>query len=250
MLLDLSKVFKLLAVVLCVLGLAACASAEKKKAEVDVYLQLGVRYLSMNKLEVAKENLEHVLAMDSNNVQAHNALGFLYEKIERYPEAREHYQTAFKLSPDDLSIQNNFGRFLCERREYDQGVALLTKAIANLLNDRPWLALTNAGLCQLGMGQQQKAKAYFKQALQVNGNYAPALLEMQKISYQNREYWLAKSYLQRYVSVGPQTAESLWIAAQTERALGNNGLANEYQTELLEKFPLSNQARQAGPVQQ
>lgn len=250
MLLDLSKVLKLLAFALCALILVACASSAQKKAEADVYLQLGVRYLSMNRLEVAKENLERVLSMDSNNIQAHNALGFLYEKIEKYPEARAHYQTALKLAPDDLSIQNNFGRFLCERREFEQGTALLNKAIANLLNDRPWLALTNAGLCQLGMGQQQKAKAYFKQALQMNGNYPPALLEMQKISYQNKEYWLAKSYLQRYVSVGPQTAESLWVAIQTERALGNYGLANEYQNELLEKFPLSNQARQAGPAQQ
>ncbi len=250
MLRNLSKALKPLAFALCALVLVACASSAKKKAEADVYLQLGVRYLSMNKLEVAKENLERVLSMDSNNVQAHNALGFLYEKIEKYPEARTHYQTAFKLAPDDLSIQNNFGRFLCERREFDQGMELLGKAIANLLNDRLWLALTNAGLCQSGMGQQQKAKAYFKQALQVNSNYAPALLEMQKISYQNREYWLAKNYLQRYVSLAPQTAESLWIAIQTERALGNYGLANEYHNELLEKFPLSNQARQAGPVQQ
>lgn len=250
MLRDIQKMTKLLAMGLCPVVLAACATSAEKKAETDTYLQLGVRYLSMNKLEIAKENLERALEMDSSNVQVHNALGFLYEKIEKYPEARAHYQTALNLSPDDLSIQNNFGRFLCERREFEEGMALLNKAIGNLLNDRPWLAITNAGMCQLGMGQQQKAKAYFKQALQLNEGYAPALLQMQKISYQSGEYWAAKSYLQRYLGSAQQTAESLWIAVQTERALGNIGLANEYHNELLEKFPLSKEAKQVGPAPQ
>jgi type IV pilus assembly protein PilF len=224
--------------------LAACASSSEKKAQLDVYLQLGVRYLNLNRLEPAKDNLEKVVEQDPDNIQAHNALGYLYEKIQKFPEAKQHYQQALRLAPDDLSIQNNLGRFLCERREFNEGMALLDKAIANLLNDRPWLAITNAGLCQLGLGDQQKAKLYFKQALQLNPGYAPALLEMQKFSYQSGEYWAAKGYLQRYLQVAQQTPGTLWIAMQTEQALGNQNLADEYRNELLEKYPLSPEARQ------
>ncbi|WP_239649573.1 type IV pilus biogenesis/stability protein PilW [Methylocucumis oryzae] len=173
-----------------------CSLFEKKKDEnsADIYVQLGIRYLNMNRLEVAKENLELALKEEPNNMQAHNALAFLFEKIEKYPEAEEQYDIALNLKPDDLGVQNNYGRFLCDRKKYDQGMALLTKAIANLLNDRPWLALTNAGICQLGLGQKQKAKAYFKQALNANASYAPALLEMQKFSYRSGEYWPAKAF--------------------------------------------------------
>jgi len=224
--------------------LAACASSAEKKSQLDVYLQLGIRYLNLNRLEAAKENLEKVVDQDPDNIQAHNALGYLYEKIQKYPEAKRHYTEALRLAPDDLSIQNNLGRFLCERREFSEGMELLNKAIENLLNDRPWLAVTNAGLCQLGMGDQQKAKGYFKQALQLNPSYAPALMEMQKFSYQSGEYWAAKGYLQRYLQVAPQTAGTLWVAMQTEQALGNQNLADEYRNELLEKYPLSPEARQ------
>ncbi|MDP2904051.1 MAG: type IV pilus biogenesis/stability protein PilW [Methylovulum sp.] len=233
--------FLLLAVVV---GCASWANKEENRA--DIYLQLGVRYLNMNRLEVAKENLERALKEEPNNIKAHNALAFLYEKIEKYPQARAHYEAALRADPDDLGVQNNFGHFLCEQKQLDQGMALLNRAIANLLNDRQWFALTNAGLCQLGLGQNQKAKAYFKQALLTNGAYAPALLEMQKLSYQNREYWPAKGYLQRYLSVAAHTSESLWFAMQTERALGNEGLAKEYQNLLLEKFPLSEEAKTTG----
>ncbi len=96
------------------------------------------------------------------------------------------------LAPDDLGVQNNFGRFLCERGEFEDGMALLKKASSNPLNDRQWLALTNAGRCQMAMEQKQKAEAYFRQALQLNNAYAPALLEMQKIAYQNGDFWAAK----------------------------------------------------------
>lgn len=225
-----------------IVGCATWFDGSREKSA-DIYLQLGIRYLNMNRLDVAKENLEKVLAQDSNNVQAHNALAFLYEKIEKFADAKIHYEAALRLTPDDLGVQNNFGRFLCKHGQAERGMALLNQAIGNLLNDRQWLALTNAGLCQMDMGQKQMAKTYFKQALLANNAYAPALLEMQKLSFQNGEYWPAKGYLQRYLGVAEHTAESLWYGMQTEQALGNVEEAGKYQNLLLEKFPLSNEAK-------
>jgi len=246
---DMAKIRKIPVVLCAVLVVAACATTEEKKEKTDTYLQLGVRYMNMNRLEIAKENLEKALHNDPNNVQVHNALAFLFEKIEKIPEAKAQYETSMKLAPEDLGVLNNYGRFLCEHNDVKQGMELLTKAIANLLNERPWMALTNAGLCQVKEGQKSRAKAYFKQALMMNATYAPALLEMQKISYQNREYWPAKAFLQRYLEAAQHTSESLWYGMQTERALGNNGLAQEYKNLLLENFPLSNEAKKAESVQ-
>jgi len=229
---------------LAVFLLGCAGDAERKKQLADIYLQLGVRYLNLNKLETAKENLEKVIRQEPGNMQAHNALGYLYERIERYPEAKKHYQKALDLAPDDISIQNNFGRYLCERRDFDEGLALLNKAIANLLNDRAWIAMTNLGLCQLGMGDQQKAKNFFKDALRLNPNYAPALKNMQKFSYQSGDYWAAKGFLERYLQQAAHTPDTLWIAVQTEQSLGNQNLADEYRRQLLDTFPLSPEAKQ------
>lgn len=230
--------------------LTACSSDKanvKSDNAADVHLQLGVRYLSLNKLEIAKENLQKALSLDPKNVQAHNALAFLYEKLNNFDEANDQYAKAIDLAPDDLGVQNNYGRFLCEHGEYEKGMALLSPASSNPLNDRQWLALTNAGRCQLAMGQKQQAEAYFRQALQLNQAYAPALMAMQRLSYEKADYWAAKGFLQRYLSVSTHTAETLWFAIQTERAQGNNELANEYQNLLLEKFPLSDEARKIKP---
>ena len=236
-----------------VLVVASCASSTGNSPKEDlasIHLQLGVRYMDLNKLEIAKENLQLALKKDPNNAQVHNAFAILYEKLNDYDNAKDHYEMALDESPKDWSIQNNFGRFLCDRGEYEQGMALLTQAISTQLNDRQWLALTNAGRCQQAMKQQQSAKAYFKQALILNSTYPPALLEMQKISYQSGEYWPAKGYLQRYLSVAAHTSGTLWFGMQTERALGNTALAKEYQNLLLEKFPLSDEAKKTQPVLQ
>lgn len=243
--LELLKAVNRFALVLLVAAVAACGSSGGTQGDNpdDIHLQLGVRYLSMNKLELARENLLLALKENSGNAQAHNALAFLYEKLNQPDQAKDQYETALGLKPDDLSVRNNFGRFLCEHGEFEEGMALLSETSSNPLNDRQWLALTNAGRCRLSIGQKQLAENYFRQALQLNNSYAPALSEMQKIAYEKGDFWAAKGYLQRYLGVAEHTAETLWFAAQVERAQGNKELANEYKKLLLEKFPLSIEAK-------
>ncbi len=215
----------------------------KDTESANIYLQLGVRYMDLNKLEIARENLQLALKKDPQNSQVHNACGFLYEKLHDNQQAKQHYQQAIKLSPKDWSVQNNFGRFLCDSHEIVQGLALLKLASATSLNDKQWIALTNAGRCELEREQKQTAQGYFEQALRLNATYVPALLEMQKVSFQTRDYLAAQTYFKRYMDVGIYTPASLWIAKQTEFALGNNAIARDYQGILLEKFPLSNEAK-------
>ena len=204
--------------------------------------------MEIDKLELAKENLLKALDENPSNARAHSALAFLYEKINHLDDARQQYEKALALEPDDIGIQNNYGRFLCERRQFDKGLAYLTQSATNMLNDRQWMALTNAARCHLGMGQRPQAELLLKQALDLNPQYSVALFEMQKISYQNGDYKSAESYLQRYLGVAEHSAETLWIGIQTEQALGNFSLANEYRTLLLDKFPLSNEAKQVAGI--
>jgi type IV pilus assembly protein PilF len=239
-------------ILMLAITLSACSwfsdTTPETEKPTEIYLQLGIRYMDLNKLKLAKENLLLALEKDPNNAKAHSALAFLYEKITHFDQARQHYEAALGLAPDDIGIQNNYGKFLCERRQFDRGLVLLTTASSNLLNDRQWMALTNAARCHLGMGQRPEAIALLKRALNMNSQYSAALLEMQKISYQMGDYKAAEDYLQSYLSEANHTAETLWVGIQTEQALGNMSLANEYRTLLLDKFPNSNEAKQVAGI--
>ena len=229
-----------------VLSLTACETLEQKEHNdaSDVHLQLGARYLSLGNYAAAKENLETAIDKNSDSVPAHIALAYLYEKLNKFDDARNQYEIVSRLDPENLSLQNNYGRFLCDRREFDKGVSLLEKLSNNLLDSTPWITVTNLGRCKLGMGDKASAEKYLTKALQQDPTYAPALLEMQKISYQNNNFQAANDYLQRYLMVAPQTPETLWIAIQTEAALGNTIAVKEYTQFLLVNFPFSNEAKQ------
>lgn len=236
-----------LMVLLVVFSLTACGTftntSKKNQESSNTHLQLGVRYMNLNKLDLARENLQRAIEYDAGNAQAHNALAFLYEKLLQFDNAKTEYEKAYALAPDDVGVQNNFGRFLCEHGDSDRGLNLLTNASANPINDRQWIASTNAGMCLLQTGSKERAEPYLRQALELNKSYAPALAAMQKLSYQKGDLWAAKGFLERYLAVAAHNSETLFIAYHTERALGNQEQAKVYRTLLLEKFPVSEEAR-------
>jgi type IV pilus assembly protein PilF len=232
--------------------LVSCAALKdeelQKEESTSIYLQLGVRYMELGKLQIAKENLDIALKKAPDDSSVHNALAFLYEKLGNEPQASMHYKKALALAPDDWSVQNNFGRLMCQQRDFKQGMRLLSQASSTPLNEKQWLALTNAGLCQQAMNNNSQAKAYFEQALILNKLYAPALVAMQKMSFQEGDYLAAQTYLQRYLEGSVYTSSVLWVAIQTELALNHPDLVKQYQQLLVEKFPLSTEAKQIESV--
>jgi type IV pilus assembly protein PilF len=243
-----AKVKWIIITVLCVF-ISSCTTTHggkvrSKKEQAETSLQLGMRYLELNMLRAAKENLEIALAMDASNERTHNALGVLHERLNQYDIAGQYYKNAIKINPESASIRNNYGRFLCERGDSAAGMQLLKQALAMPLNNRKWFAYTNIGRCELRSGKQELADGNFRQALLINGSYAPALLEMQKISYRKGSYMSARAFLERYLAVAQHNAETMWIAVQTERALGHQKLSDEYKETLFNRFPASKEAQQ------
>ena len=208
------------------------------------HLELGVRYLEMGMLKIAKENLEKSLELDSNNEETYNALAVLSERLKQNEKARNYFQEAVKINADNASLRNNYGRFLCKTGDYKAGAELLKQALDMPLNNRKWLAYTNLGRCELQHGQQQLAESYLRQALQIKNRYSPALSDMQKISYKTGKYMSSRAFLERYLAVKKHTAETLWYAVLTEKALGNKELAEKYKAMLFTLFPVSKEALQ------
>lgn len=243
-------ILKLIFICLIALFVNACVTNETPKDTLSdaekskMYMEMGVRYMQMNMLREAQGKLLLALDIDANNGATHDALGVLSERLGEKQKAKQYYQNAIRLDPDSSSIINNYGRFLCENGDVDAGLELLQQAAEKPLNNRKWFAYTNIAICQLKKGDEMLAEGNFRQALQENVNFSPALAEMQKISYKNNKYMSARAFLERYLAVAKHTAETLWYAVQTERALGNRNLAESYREKLFSSFPASKQTQQ------
>jgi tetratricopeptide (TPR) repeat protein len=64
----------------------------------DGWFNLGLARLFLNDLKAAEEGFQQSLRYSPENWQAHDRLGFIYEKNRNYSKALEHYQKANSLS--------------------------------------------------------------------------------------------------------------------------------------------------------
>ncbi len=243
-----NKCVKYFSIILISILLGACVNSNSKTSlteakEAKLYMDMGMRYLEMGMFRLAKENLELAESIDSGNANIHNSLGALYERLKLLPKAELQYQKAVALDVDNAGAKNNYGRFLCEREAYNEGIELLRDALALPLNNRQWFAYTNIGRCELLRGNNKLAEANLRKALQINPSFPPALFEMQKISYHAGKYMSARAFLERYLSIARHSSKTLWYAVQTERALGNGALVKKYRETLYNSFPASKEAQ-------
>lgn len=240
------RVLLLLIVALLVVGCATTGTPEQQTPDekaARVNTQLGAAYLRQSRFEQALARLNKAVRQDPNYAEAHSVLAVLYDRLGKHDEAREHYQTSVELAPQDSALRNNYGQFLCERGEIEAAEQQLKLAGDNPLYRTPELPLTNAGLCLQRAGRVKEAESYLLQALRANPRFAPALIRMAQLRQEAGEALSARGFYQRYLAVAPQTAESLWLGIQIERALGDKDAVGTYSLLLKGKFPDSEEAR-------
>lgn len=237
-----------------ILGLAiavsACSSSsdfrqlpgnESKPAAINT--QLGIAYMQDNKPSLALASLQKALRQDPDLALAHNAIAVLYQQLGEYDKADYHFRRAVDLEPGDSDAQNNYGAFLCRQGRIKEAERHFQAALNNPLYNHPEQAYFNWGFCAVKAKDDVKAASYLRQALQRDPKYAPALLEMARLSYRQKQYLNARGYLQRYQAVASPTADSLWTGIEIERALGDRNAVASYALLLKSKYPDSDQTR-------
>ncbi len=209
----------------------------------DIHVQTAVEYMRQGNFETALNRLGKALEYNPNNAAAHSTLGILYSRLGQPDKAEKHYAEAVRTAPDDSGALNNYGQFLCSQGRHAEALALFDRAVANPLYRTPAVAQTNAGTCALEAGDPATAETRLRAALQSDPKFAPALMQMARVSFDKAEHLSARAYLQRYLEVAKPTAASLWLGVRIERALGNTDGASSHALALRSRFPDSEETR-------
>jgi type IV pilus assembly protein PilF len=209
----------------------------------DANLRLAVAYLEKRNYEKALEKLERARTADPRYPAVYNTFGVLYQQIGKMELAESNFKNALNLAPDDSSILNNYGQFLCVTNRPQEAMEAFLKASRNPLYETPELALANAGTCLLRSGDQAGAEQYFRNALDLNPRLPSALIQMADIKYQHEDYLAARGYFQRYTEVTRHTPRSLWLGIRIERELGDKNAVSSYALLLRSNFPNSEEAQ-------
>jgi type IV pilus assembly protein PilF len=215
--------------------------ADVANRKANVLIKLGMAYSERGQQEVAMQQYNKALKVYPQSYDAHTVIANLYEQIDQPELAQQHYEEAIDLAPDNPSTLNNYGKYLCNNGDYQQAEKYFTRAASTPFYSRPWLPLTNAGLCMTKADHFEKAEINFRAALEKHPTYAPALMAMAQLGYQQQKYPTARAFLQRYEALLKLTAEQLLLAVQIEQALGDSTTAAQYAQQLRTQFPQSPQ---------
>lgn len=216
----------------------------------QINTQLGVSYIGKGQFDMAREKLERAVEQDSNNIQAHAKLALVHSLLGNHREARSEYKKALWLDDTDAGLLNNYGTFLCDlgRLEKDEdyledGEEYLVKAANTRRYETPELAWANAGECARLRKNYDQAEIYLRESLRLNPNLALALELMARLSFERGNYLNTRAFIQRFEKRARPKPDVLWLAAQTERQLGDTVNAERYEKRLRKEFPDSAETR-------
>ena len=204
--------------------------------------QLGSAYLQQGNLPVAKEKLERAVEQAPKDPVIRGLLAMLYHRLGDDKRAEKEYRLALELAPGDPEQLNNYAVFLCDVGRADEGVSRFEEAARNPLYRTPWAAYTNAGVCLRGVKRDAEAVPLFRRALQVQPDYAEAVVQLADLDLTQKRAAEAYKRVADFMKSNPPNAELLLLGWRAARELKDPIGAAQMAWRLQSEFPDSDQA--------
>jgi type IV pilus assembly protein PilF len=250
---------KRFAAVLILLAAAGCASqstvesgpvTDSMKSGMDarrraeVHTALAGEYYARGNYAVALAETRLALKDDSTYFQAYNMQALVYMELREDVQAREAFNQALKLSPNNPEVLNNFGWFLCLRTEGQRGLEMMQRAANDSLYPTPEKAWLSTGLCYKRMGRTAEAEDALRRAVLIRPDLIGALYNLAVITYERGSVKEAETYLNRYTRVSTPNFEALVLGVKISRANNDKVAEDSFMQQLRRRFPDSPELRE------
>ena len=240
------------------IALAGCASSTSTESRpvtdtggadarrrAEVHTALAGEYYARGNFSVALAETRLALKDDPRYFPAYNMQGLVYMELREDVPAREAFDRALSISPNNPEVLNNFGWFLCLRNETDRGLAMMQRAANDTLYASPEKAHLSAGLCLRRAGRNAEAEDQLRRAVLIRPELIGALYNLAVITYERGATREAETYLLRYMRlVGQPTLEALVLGVRIGRRNGDRAAEDSYMQQLRRRFADSPQLRE------
>ena len=249
----------IIAVAVSLVFLPACVSTtafESKVADqaaksdpargAQIHTERAAEYFRLGNLPVALEAAKQAVAVFPGYAPAHNMLGIIYMQLQEDVQAAQSFEQALRLLPNDSETLNNYGWFVCQRKDAASSIAYFKAALKNPLYATPESALYNSGVCLKKAGDLATAEVQFRAAVQRQPVMAAPLYELADIAFERRQLREAEGLLARHNQlVQTPSADALLLGARIARAQGDKSAEASYLQQLRRRFPDATQTRAA-----
>jgi tetratricopeptide (TPR) repeat protein len=217
-----------------VLLASAIFSAQAQPNAVDVrpYLDRAEQALQRNELEGALKELQEAVRLNGSEPEAHGALGIVFRKMGRLPEAAKALERAVELRPDPrLKVLLGFSHM--DMGNFPAAIPLLTESFETEQKDTVKLIVGQRLVeCLLGTGAEEQALGPVQKLRQMAPD-DPNVLYLSSKVYMN----LWNGAFQRILTKAPGSYHVRLIQAEALEAQGRFGEAAHEYREILKIAP-------------
>jgi type IV pilus assembly protein PilF len=218
------------------------ASAHRRA---EVHTALAGEYFSRGNFNVALSETKLAIKDDPGYVQAYNMQGLVYMELREDVSAREAFDRALSLDPNNAEVLNNFGWFLCTRNDTARAMTMLKKAASDPLYPTREKAYLSTGLCLRRMHQDAEAEQWLLRAVSARPDMIGALYNLAVIEYEQGRYKDADAYLNRYMRLlASPPLDGLVLGVKVARGIGDATAEQSYLQQLRRRFPDAPQTRE------
>ena len=210
----------------------------------EVHTALAGEYYARGNFAVALAETRLALKDDASYYQAYNMQALVYMELREDVQAREAFDQALRLSPNNPELLNNFGWFLCLRNETQRGLDMMLRAANDSLYPTPEKAWLSAGLCYRRAGRTTEAEEALRRAVLIRPELIGALFNLAVITYERGAYKDAETYLNRYTRMAQPSLEALVLGVKVARANQDKVAEDSFLQQLRRRYPDSPQLKE------
>lgn len=210
----------------------------------EVHTALAGEYYARGNLGVALAETRLAVKDDPSYMPAYNMQGLVFMELREDVMARQAFDQALRLQPNNAEVLNNFGWFLCTRNDTTRALELLQRAAGDSMNATPEKVLLSTGLCYRRMGKNVEAEEYLRRAVLIRPELIGALYNLALITYERGSMQDAENYLNRYMRMAQPALEGLVLGVNVARAMKDKAAEDSYMQQLRRRYPDAPQTRE------
>lgn len=170
------------------------------------YINIGHVLRKEKQFDRAKENFEKALVLNPNNDITRNNLGDVYLEEGRLDDALVQLRKAIELNPNLSTSRDNLGLALLRLGKIAEGTEQIQNAISlDPLNGHAWNDLGNA---LYAVGNHAGAKTAFTKALEIDSTLADAHFNLGVILQQEGAAEDAEAHFEKELALNPGDADA------------------------------------------
>ena len=173
----------------------------------DAHCAQGTSYLGMMEYKQAEEEFKQALAINPEHAQSYAALGYLYNVLDKLPEARNMYQKAIEYNPMNVNALYDLSKlyFSYDGAYLEENLTMAEQLLRDALEIDPNLPLIYVALGDInfrrGRASWDQAITMYKKALEIDENQGVAHYALAVCYYRENDKLQARQHCEKAVAL-------------------------------------------------